>query len=161
MPEEGDGQDFEVLSEIIDPSELQKLSSLSKRKLETLIVSAKFEMINSPLIPPALLKDYDSAVPGLASKLVQWTEEESNHRRAMEIRAFDEIKVLRVRGQTSGVVVAVFGIIASCIIGTFSAIYQSLAAGGAASVIAIVSVGGPFAARLLASRWANHDDADG
>ena len=93
------------------------------------------------------------AIPGLSTKLIKWTEEETAHRRALEIRSFEEVQKLRVRGQYFGLAAAFVGLIVSGVIGTFAAVYNSPAAAVTASIIAIVSVGGPFAARLFAKSW--------
>jgi hypothetical protein len=44
-----------------------------ERELLQTVFQAQFELIRSPLLPPKILKEYDDAVPGLASKLVEWT----------------------------------------------------------------------------------------
>jgi hypothetical protein len=70
-PEEG---------EMIPPEIRPKVESL-----EVLVREHRFEMIRSPLLPPDLLQRYDNVVPGLSAKLVKWTEDETKHRRSLEL----------------------------------------------------------------------------
>jgi Predicted membrane protein (DUF2335) len=44
------------------------------------------ESFAGPLPPPALLAEYEQALPGLAERIVAMAENEGNHRRAMEKR---------------------------------------------------------------------------
>lgn len=134
-------------SEILPREELEKLSPQARERLEFF-----FEVVKSPLLPPKLLREYDQAVPGLAVKLVSWTESETDHRRTMDRLAFDESNRIRSRGQTFGFVVALTGVAAAAVLGAFSAAYGSAAGATAAVFLAVVSVGGPFVARELASR---------
>jgi uncharacterized membrane protein len=132
-----------------------------QREILQTVLHAQIETIRSPLLPPRLLKEYDEAVPGLATKLVEWTEAEANHRHQMERHAFEVTRAFQVRGQWFGLAVSVFGLSLSAFMVYFSA--GTEAAGPAAwvaTVVAIVSVGGPFAARLLASRINRQSDSN-
>lgn len=110
----------------------------------------RWEFVQSPLLPPHVLAQYGDVVDDLPSRLVQWTEQESQHRRDMERRAFEEVRVLRLRGQAIGAGVAVLGLLVA---GYVAVAGMGTGAHLVASLIAIVGVGGPFAARLLAERW--------
>ncbi|HEJ2089505.1 TPA: DUF2335 domain-containing protein [Pseudomonas aeruginosa] len=48
------------------------------------IVTRSFK---GPLPAPSLLKEYDSVVPGLAEKIVDWTTTQTSHRQEMEARS--------------------------------------------------------------------------
>jgi uncharacterized membrane protein len=109
----------------------------------------RFEMFRSPLLPPEVLARYGNVVPNLPEKFVQWTEDESVHRRTMEKAAFEEVRTIRSRAQASGVAIAALGLVVSGLVAVFG---DSAGSSFVATVIAIVSVGGPFAARLLASK---------
>lgn len=50
---------------------------------EAIIHEASFE---GPLPPPALLRDYDTALPGLGERIVRMAETEGDHRRVIERR---------------------------------------------------------------------------
>lgn len=148
-----DGPGEEVVPTGITREELNQIPNLDVRtKVEYLF--QRYEMIRSPLLPPKILAEYGEVVPGLPEKFVKWTEEESLHRRSLELAAFDEVRTLRKRGQLIGVGVAVVGIISSAIVAVSA---NSAAGTTAAGIIAIVSVGGPFAARLLAARFGKTD----
>jgi uncharacterized membrane protein len=127
---------------------------------QVILASSRLEVIQSPLLPPELLKRYDNVIPGLPEKLVSWTEEEALHRRSMEREAFEEARALRSSGQKAGLWTSLLGLSVAGIVGVFSAIHGSAAGAAVASVLAIVSVGGPFAARILAGRWGAQDDRD-
>lgn len=141
----------------LDPDIWDKTPDQAKK----LILAARYELIQSPLLPPELLQRYDNVVPGLPEKLVAWTEDEARHRREMEREAFEEARTLRSFGQRAGLATALIGLTISGVVGVYAAIYGSAAGAAVASVVAIVSVGGPFAARVLAGRWARQEDPKG
>lgn len=147
------GGESEGLPDALSRVDWEAIPKDQREILET-VLHAQFEMIRSPLLPPRILQDYNDVVPGLAEKLIEWTESESSHRRKMEQRAFEVSVGFQSRGQWFGLIVSLFGLSVSGLIVYFSR--DSEAAGPAAwvaTVIAIVSIGGPFAARLLASRF--------
>lgn len=125
-----------------------------------MLLSRRLEVIQSPLLPPNVLKEYDTVVPGLAEKLISWTEQESQHRRNIEIQAFEDDKKTMFRGQLFGLVTSIFGLAISGAVGIFAAVYGSFAAMSVAIVVAIVAVGGPFAARILANKWLSEQSAE-
>jgi uncharacterized membrane protein len=136
---------------------LQQIPDQEARSRVQVLVQERFEAFRSPLLPPEVLKRYGNVVPGLPEKFVKWTEDESEHRRSMERAAFEEVRTLRARAQLSGVTVAIVGLLVS---GLVAILTNSGAGSSAAIVLAIMSVGGPFAARLLASRGRHRDEAD-
>lgn len=158
-PQEGGLDD--ALPDILSQDDWKAIPKEQRDKLQT-VFHAQFEMIRSPLLPPTILKDYDEAVPGLAAKLVEWTEAESNHRRQMEKQAFDVTQRFQVRGQLFALAVSSLGLILAASLMYLSADTKTATpAAWVATVIAIVSVGGPFAARLLASRIGRQTESDG
>lgn len=138
--------------EVISREEWEKMSSAQREAAW----SFSFEGFASPLLPPEILERYGNVIPGLDGKLVEWAEEETRHRRSLEREAFEEAKVLRNRSAWAGPVVAVVGLLVSAAV-----IVSTNSAPGAfvGSVIAIVSVGGPFAARVLASQWRKPEES--
>lgn len=146
---EGDGD----VPEVLTSDDLDRIPPDLREKLSEFSVTHAFSMIQSPLLPPAMLKEYDDVVPGLAERLVSWTEAESNHRRALEIEGFNEVKGLRGRGQIFGVVTSLAGLLIAGVLGYAGARYESSAATVLGGIVAIVAVGGPFAARILAGRF--------
>jgi uncharacterized membrane protein len=141
--------DTDDLPDALSQLDWQAIPEREREILQT-VIHAKFEMIRSPLLPPRLLREYNDVVPGLAQKLVEWTETESEHRRGMEKKAFEETRKLQSRGQWIGGAVSIIGLCFAALIGYLSPTASSATV---AVIIAIVSVGGPFAARLLASRF--------
>lgn len=116
--------------------------------IESLVVEN--HSFRSPLLPPEIMRQYGEVLPGLSEKLVEWTEEESKHRRRLEELAFEEAQLLRRRAQIAGPLVAIVSLAIAGLIG----VLNPTAFGAAISaVVVIAGVGGPFAARLLANRW--------
>lgn len=131
------------------PEILEEYNEGSQEVLSTSL-SGHYETFQSPLLPPEIMKRYGEVIPGLETKLVDWTVEETQHRRQMEIDAFEEARALRKRAQFSGPLVGALSIIAAALIGLFN---PTWAGSAIAIVLVIAGVGGPFAARLLAERW--------
>ena len=95
-----------------------------------------------PLAPPQILREYGNVRPELIDKLIEWTETQSAHRRAMEkLRTEGSEKRLH-RSQWIGAIVAIGGMI----LASWVAQYNT----AAAIAIAVVAVGGPTAAIWLA-----------
>jgi uncharacterized membrane protein len=139
------------------PAELEQIADPKVRnKVEHLV--ERFDMFRSPLLPPEVLARYGSVVPGLPEKFVQWTEAQSEHRRMMERAAFEEVRTIRARAQASGVGIAALGILTAGLVAVFG---SSAGSSFVAAIIAIVSVGGPFAARVLASKIGRSGAKDG
>lgn len=151
MPDESDLPEAgpDDLPDVLSQLDWQAIPERERQILQT-VIHAKFEMIRSPLLPPTLLREYNDVVPGLAEKLVEWTETESEHRRSMEKKAFEETRKLQSRGQWFGGTVSIIGL---CLAALIAYLSPTASSATVAVIIAIVSVGGPFAARLLASRF--------
>lgn len=140
----------EPVPAVLTPEELESIPPEVRPKVEVLVREHRIEMIRSPLLPPELLARYDNVVPGLSDKLVRWTEEESEHRRALERESMSDARTFRLRGQIFGFSVSVLGLlVAGGVLAFTDSAYGMIGAG----VVAIVAVGGPFAARILANRW--------
>lgn len=142
--------------QILSPEDLQRIPEDVRPKVE-LVVESYEAVFHGPLPPPAVLIQYGKAISGLPEKLVEWAEAETQHRRDMERRLFAEDRRGRLWGQASGVLISVLGLALASGLGVVSAVYSSAFAAGVATVVAIVSVGGPFAARLLARGWNQRD----
>jgi uncharacterized membrane protein len=147
----------EPVPAVLTPEELERLPPEVRVKIEGLI-EHRFEMIRNPLLPPDVLARYDNVVPGFAERLLKWTEDEAEHRRGLERESMLASISFRSRGQWFGTSVSIVGLIAA---GIALALTNSTAGMLGTSVIAIVAVGGPFAARILASRWARSSPNSG
>ncbi len=152
-----DGEGDDAIPPAITAEELDKIPDAGIRHKVEYLVQGRFEMIRSPLLPPEILARYGEVVPGLPEKLVRWTEEETAHRRSLEKSAFEERRSVRARGQLFGFCVAIIGVVSAALLAAYT---NSTAGTTAASIIAIVSVGGPFAARLLAARFGKGEGAE-
>jgi len=91
------------------------------------------------LPPPEILAEYDKIVPGSAARILDAFEKQSEHRRALEIKAQEAQIADTRRGQIFGLVIGLTAIIS----GSVTAIYGSELAGGfigGGGVIGLVSV---------------------
>jgi uncharacterized membrane protein len=96
-----------------------------------------------PLPPPAVLSDYNEAFPGLVEKIVDWTEEQRQHRMRLENQVTAGTENRMNRGQLIAASVAIIGLGLAALVGIVGNPYVAM-------VIAVVSIGGPTAAVYLA-----------
>ncbi|WP_423868964.1 DUF2335 domain-containing protein [Bradyrhizobium sp.] len=94
-------------------------------------------------MPPEILAQYEREFPGLADRLVNWTEQQRSHRQSLERQRTDGSERRMDRSQLIAGTVAVWGITLSALVGIFGSPW-------AAGVIAVVAIGGPTAAIWLA-----------
>jgi uncharacterized membrane protein len=102
-----------------------------------------------PLPPPLILKEYESVHPGLVAKFVEWTEQQSAHRKTLEKTKTDRSENRLDRGQVIAACVALGGLVLASVEGIWGNAWV-------AAIIAIVSVGGPTAAIWFARNIGNH-----
>ena len=108
-------------------------------------VSASFFVARGslPIMPPEILAEYEREFPGLGHKIIDWTEQQRNHRQSLERQRTEGSETRMNRGQLIAGGVAVWGVSLAALVGIFGNAW-------AAGVIAIVSIGGPTAAIWLA-----------
>jgi uncharacterized membrane protein len=80
----------------------------AERRGSRLIVTHAF--FEGPLPPPALLEQFERLVPGAASRILAFTEDEFRHRRALEVTIVSANTRALGRGQWFGFVVMVAGL---------------------------------------------------
>jgi uncharacterized membrane protein len=95
-----------------------------------------------PLAPPPILREYGNIRPELIDKLVEWTEQQSTHRREMERLRTEGSEKRMNRAQWIGASVALGGLSLAAYVANYNT--------AAAIAIALVSIGGPTAAIWLA-----------
>lgn len=105
-----------------------------------------------PIAPPQILNEYKSVDPTLVPKLIDWTEQQSKHRRDIEALRANRSEARLDRGQWIGAAVALGGLALATFVGIFGNPWV-------ASIIAIVAVGGPTAAIYLARNIRNQPTA--
>ncbi|EAQ4377968.1 DUF2335 domain-containing protein [Salmonella enterica] len=88
----------EVLSRVLDTPKVQA------------IVLKHFQ---GPVPPPAMLKEYNDVIPGLANRLIELTEKEQSHRHSIES---DNVKISK-RGQIMSFFVVLIIIFAAILFG--------------------------------------------
>jgi hypothetical protein len=91
-----------------------------------------------------MLAEYQEVLPDLPQRFVEWTETQAAHRRELECMRAEGLENRMNRGQWGALIVAVAGLGISGAVGIFGYWVAS-------AVIAVVSVGGPTAAVILAS----------
>jgi uncharacterized membrane protein len=96
-----------------------------------------------PLPPPQILNEYRNVHPDLVAKIIEWTEQQSSHRKSLELITTKRTQDRYDRGQWIAGSVAVGGLALAAITGIFGNPWV-------AAVIAVVAVGGPTAAIYLA-----------
>ena len=92
-----------------------------------------------PLPPALLLKEWEECYPGITGKLIEWTEQQAEHRRALDKSEESRLN----RGQAIAGAVALGGLALATVCGIFGNPVV-------ASIIAVVAVGGPTAAVVIA-----------
>jgi uncharacterized membrane protein len=118
----------------VDPTDVSRALQIT---LTSLTMSGSL-----PLAPPPILREYGNIRPELIDKLVEWTEQQSTHRREMERLRTEGSEKRMHRAQWIGASVALGGLSLAAYVAHYST--------AAAIAIALVSVGGPTAAIWLA-----------
>lgn len=96
-----------------------------------------------PIPPPGLLESYRAVHPDLPERIIAWTETQTAHRQSLERAAHEGAERRMNRGQLFTFVLAGLGLILSALVGVFGSAVV-------ASILALVAVGGPTAAFVLA-----------
>jgi uncharacterized membrane protein len=96
-----------------------------------------------PLPPAPILAEYEKAYPGLIAKFVEWTDSQRGHRQALENLRQERSERRMDRGQIIAGSVALWGLTVAAVVGIFGNPWV-------AGIIAIVAIGGPTAAVILA-----------
>lgn len=81
-------------------------------------VVMRAEQWQGPLPPPAVLKQYDAVIDGLAERLVSTMEREQSHRHAMEREMLRTHNAMYSRGQFIAGLVAITCIASGFVLGT-------------------------------------------
>ena len=72
-----------------------------------------------PIAPPQILNEYKTVDPALVPKLIEWTEQQSNHRRQIEELRAKRTEDRLDRGQWIGASVALGGLVLAACVGIF------------------------------------------
>jgi len=108
-------------------------------------ISSAFLVARGSLpIPPApLLAEYDEEFPGLAERMIGWFEDQRKHRQSLEEKRTDRSESRMDRGQLFTFIGMCLCVGGAVVVGLFGNAYV-------AAVLAIVGIGGPTAATLMA-----------
>lgn len=96
-----------------------------------------------PIPDPASLAQYDEAVPGLAREIIDAWHEQRRHRIGLEAEGARSSDQRIDRSQRNSMIVSVVGLVVAGVAGIWGT-------WEAAALIALVSVGGPNAATIIA-----------
>jgi uncharacterized membrane protein len=146
--------------EIIPPSieeelEREGVDTKDPNVSKTISVMLSRSYTGHLMLPPAfILEEYKREFPDIVPMLMKWTDGQVTHRQNLEIKTVDASETRKNRGQIGALIVALFGLGMS----TMTAIYEHTVS---ACIIAIVSVGGPVAATILASKLGAGQNNDG
>ncbi len=100
----------------------------------------------SHALPPAMmLEEWEQLYPGITKKFVGWLDQQTKHRQAIEKERAARAENRADRGQIITGIAMALGLIGATVVGIWGSWIASVA-------LAIVCVGGPAAATILASR---------
>lgn len=147
----------EVLESLPEPVR----RALQKRQFDKLSVSVSRTSVSSyqsSLPPVEFFESFEKAFPGWGKKLLELTEIQSQHRQSIERQQVVQTEKRMDRGQVFGFSVAILAIVGATL--TWILAPPSIATSIAAFGLAIVGVGGPAVARLLATKfkWPTNKD---
>jgi len=106
---------------------------------------------SGPFPPPELLAEFDRVLPGTAQRLLDWTERQIDHRQGLEKQQVEGSERRMDRGQIFGFGVAFVALVVAGEIATLGP--PGWVTGLTAMAVAVVGVGGPAVARMLARRF--------
>lgn len=96
-----------------------------------------------PIPPPHMLADYDEIYPGLATRIITAWDEQRAHRQRLESQTVSGSETRMDRSQHNALIVSLVGLLIAGAVGIWGSWV-------AAAIIALVAVGGPSAATVLA-----------
>lgn len=99
-------------------------------------------MYAGPIPPAEMLSEYEALQPGLAERIIGWTEDQQRHRRGLELLTTRGSEKRMDRGQLFSFGIAGLGIIAAAIVASYNT--------NAAIAVIAVCVGGPAVATVVA-----------
>jgi len=141
------GEALDEPTEVLDPDQLQRTV---ERTVERVVES---HIYSGPLPHPEMLRQYEQALPGCGTAILeQWTKETA-HRQGLEVKVVDsELQTTR-RGQLFGFAVALLAmLIGAALIVLDKDVY---------GLIALLAPAGLLAGRFLFFRDDDDDDDDG
>ena len=100
--------------------------------------------IRSGILPPAdELRDYEDAIPGTGEKIIRWADEAQRERSELRRQDFDHSQKRMNLSQRNAFIIAMSGLMLSSAVGIWGNMFVAMA-------IAVVAVGGPSCASILA-----------
>ena len=122
------------------------------KKISTLKELIAMQFFRGPLPSPLMLTKYEEAIPGLGKTLVEWTQQESEHRRKLETRN----QLIQILGMGCGFMIGIAGLAAATAMAWKGH-------GAAAAIVGGVDIAGLVSIFVLGRRLPvpRRDDEDG
>jgi len=142
-------KDLEKVLADIPPQILETFEKLLEQaeddpaKLSRFRAELKWSIYRGQFPPAEIIGEYERILPGSGLWLLDRIKSQVNHRHALERLRAKAWERLAIRGQWSGLGVALFGITVSGIVAIWTGAYIF------PSILAAVSVGGPTAGNVL------------
>ncbi len=108
-------------------------------------------MYQGPWPPAPILAEYERLFPGWGTRMLELTEKQVSHRHELERKQLDRSERRMDTGQLFSFIVAGFSVLGTAVIVVLgpAAWHTAIAAVG----LAVVGVGGPAVARIMATKF--------
>src|SRR5260370_11897696 len=122
--------------------ELLRIVGIDTREKTAAVLAISASVSRSPFPSPEMLHAYDEYKDGMGSEVVEWIKDQTRHRQGLERDRTGGSERRLDRSQVFALAIAMAGLIIAALPSHWSTFV--------AAVIAIVAVGGPSAASILA-----------
>jgi uncharacterized membrane protein len=143
-PESGNPEGTKSLPDIIPPEAVEVLrkAGIDSPEKAAAVITVAASVSRSPYPSPEMLRAYEDFRPGMADQVLQQVHEQRKHRQNLEKLRTKGSERRMNHAQRNSLIIAILSIF----LAAGAAYYSTIVAG----VIAVVGVGGPSAATILA-----------
>jgi uncharacterized membrane protein len=133
-----------VLPDILPPETAEAFREIGIDTAEKAarVIALTASISRSPFPSPVMLKAYDDYRPGTGPEVMEWIKDQTRHRQSLERKRTDRSENRLDRAQRNSFVIGLFGLALAAGISYWSTLVGI--------VIAVVSVGGPASATVVA-----------
>lgn len=124
---------------ILNPEVCEAINSLRPEQRSVILQAIKQESFSGPIPHPELLQKYDNVKLGFAERIVSMAERQLDHRIGCENKVVDGSVAESKRGQSYGLIVALFFLAAAVFLGYFGHDWLAGVLGGG-TLVALVTV---------------------
>ena len=140
-----------IPAEILEKLPPEVREAFSPGNVQITEIAASMAMYRGPWPPSSILAEYEKDFPGWGVRLLELTEQQVAHRQALESKQVERSELRMDIGQKFGFATAALSIVVAGGLLVLAPTHWSVSF--AALGIAIVGVGGPTVARLLATKF--------